>query len=254
MCFRNCLQCSRQISLQSPRLQSAGRPCPPASQPQAGTPQSVKISPPRQHLAEKEPFLQGRAPAPAAGLRSWRKPGAHGEAVGAGPGGAAPGRTGRWDAPRAGPAPARGRSGAGAAAAATSVGGRVLGTWRAANAAAALEPRGLCARDELHPEKGLLQAGRQQDRLGAAQDLRVPDPRRQRGLWRGVVRPLGMHARCGEQGAPGRRGGPTAGARAPGRRWSLPHGPGPGQRTSSALPGPPWVSLLPLRTWVGASP
>lgn len=181
-------------------------------------------------------------------------PGLSARAVGAGPGGAAPGRTGRWDAPRAGPAPARGRGGRSRAGAArTSVGGRVPGTWRAANAAAALEPRGLCARDEPHPEKGLLQAGRQQDRLGAAQDLRVPDPRRQRRLWRGVVRPLGMHARRGEQGTPGRRGGPTAGAQAPGRRWSLPHRPRPGQCTSSALPKPLWVSLLPLRTWGGAS-
>lgn len=132
-------------------------------------------------------------------------------AVAAGPGGAgrggAPGGAGRWDAPRAGPAPARGRSGRrGVGAARTADGGRVLGAPRAANAAAALGPQRLSARNEPHPEKGLLQAGRQQDRLGAAQDLLVPNARRQRGLWRGVVRPLGLRARWGARGTPGASG------------------------------------------------
>uniref|UniRef100_G1TYT9 mitogen-activated protein kinase n=1 Tax=Oryctolagus cuniculus TaxID=9986 RepID=G1TYT9_RABIT len=62
------------------------------------------------------------------------------------------------------------------------------GAVRTAGAAAVPGPQPrLGARDEPHPEKGLLQAGRQQDRLGAAQDLRVPDARRQRGLRRRVV-------------------------------------------------------------------
>ncbi|EDL22590.1 mitogen activated protein kinase 13, isoform CRA_c, partial [Mus musculus] len=40
-----------------------------------------------------------------------------------------------------------------------------------------------------HSEKGLLQAGHQQDCLGATQDLPGARARRQRGLWSGVVRP-----------------------------------------------------------------
>ncbi|EDL22589.1 mitogen activated protein kinase 13, isoform CRA_b, partial [Mus musculus] len=42
-------------------------------------------------------------------------------------------------------------------------------------------------RDEPHSEKGLLQAGHQQDCLGATQDLPGARARRQRGLWSGVV-------------------------------------------------------------------
>lgn len=102
-------------------------------------------------------------------------------------------------------------------------GGQVLGARRAASAATALGPPPPSARDELHPEKGLLQAGRQQDRLGAAQDLRVPDAHRQRGLWLRVVRhPLPRAcATRGRRGRPGHRARPLVGAQAPGRGRGL---------------------------------
>lgn len=62
------------------------------------------------------------------------------------------------------------------------------GSPRAATAAAA-QGRHHGVRDEPHPEKGFLQAGHQQDRLGAAQDLPGAGARRQRGLRSCVVRP-----------------------------------------------------------------
>lgn len=105
-------------------------------------------------------------------------------------------------------------------------GGLVLGAPWAANAAASLRQPRSGARDEPHAEKGLLQAGRQQDRLGAAQDLPVPDARRQRGLWLRVVRSPGLCALWGTgrgaKGLPGRRGGPTAAAQVTGLRCSHP--------------------------------
>ena len=75
-----------------------------------------------------------------------------------------------------------------------------------------------------HPEKGLLQAGRQQDRLGAAQDLRVPDAHRQRGLRLSVVRPSPYPAPArplGRRGRLGHRARPLVGAQAPGRGRGL---------------------------------
>lgn len=170
--------------------------------------------------------LRQRRPAPSpAGQRTCRPDCG---AVGTSPGGAAPGapgRAGRWDARRArDPALVRGRSEAGrggqrragAGRLWPAGGGRVLGAPRAVKAGAALGPPSLGARDELHPEKGLLQAGRQQDQLGAAQDLRVPDAHRQRGLWRRVVRPPGLRAAGrvrGARGASGRTEGGRAGSR-----------------------------------------
>lgn len=62
------------------------------------------------------------------------------------------------------------------------------GSPRAATAAAA-QGRHHGVRNEPHPEKGFLQAGHQQDRLGAAQDLPGAGARRQRGLRSCVVRP-----------------------------------------------------------------
>lgn len=146
----------------------------------------------------------------------------------------ASGRAGRWDAPRArDPALARGRSGR-RGGPDLRARGRVLGARRAANAGAVLGPPRLGARDELHAEKGLLQAGRQQDCLGAAQDLRVPDARRQRGVWRCVVRPPGQRAAGGRRGARGASGGTYSGRAGTGAQMEPPDDPGP---ASAPLPG-----------------
>lgn len=95
------------------------------------------------------------------------------------------------------------------------------GSPRAATAAAA-QGRHHGVRNEPHPEKGFLQAGHQQDRLGAAQDLPGAGARRQRGLRSCVVRP-------GDPRRQRRRGPPL---------WQPP-------RAHTAASGPLWVESLP---------
>lgn len=191
------------------------------------------VGPPGPAAAREAPGPRGSAPAALLGGRPGGKPG-----LGAGRAAAYLGEP-AGGTRAAGHAPARGRSGRRGAGT-----GPVLGAPPAASTAAALEPPRLGARDEPHPEKGLLQAGRQQDRLGAAQDLSVPDARWQRGLWRRVVRPLGLRARWGTRGAPGASGRTDGGHPGPGTQVEPPVWPGPGQCTSSALPDPPCVSPL----------
>lgn len=183
-------------------------------------------------------------------LGPWRKPGAPGSRGRAGPGGAAQRTWARRQVGRVAWTGTRPRAGEERQAwAGTAGGGQVLGARRAASAATALGPPTPSARDELHPEKGLLQAGRQQDRLGAAQDLRVPDAHRQRGLWLRVVRhPLPRAcATRGRRGRPGHRARPLVGARAPGRGRGLRKS----QSQTNAHPHPGSASRIRIR---GPSP
>lgn len=202
---------SGEILLQSPALEESGRLYLPAVRHPWEPLGSIGPPAPPQHTTGSTLSLQGSSPAAS----SWSVV----RAPNSGAGGnrapqvavwqawawlrGAPGRAGKWDAGPAG-APALAQGGEERAARGGHRGdrgrGRVLGAWRAANVPIALGPPRLSAQDELHLEKGLLQAGRQQDRLGAAQDLRVPDARRQRGLRRRVVRPPGLCAGVGARG------------------------------------------------------
>ena len=239
---------SGEIFLQSPALEESGRLYLPALRHPWEPLGSIGPPAPPQHTTGSTPSLQGGSPAAsswsvvrAPNSRGWRKSGS--PACRRAGLGVAAGRT--WasrqvgrGAGRPGPPPSHGvgRSGRrGAGTAGTVGGGRVLGAWRAANVAIALGPPRLSARDEPHLEKGLLQAGRQQDRLGAAQDLRVPDARRQRGLRRRVVRPPGMCA-----GAGGGRGGGAWGIGVD-LRWAPRHrdaGGASGRAGAQPMPGP----------------
>lgn len=134
-------------------------------------------------LAGQAPLPAGH-PAPAAG--GWRGPGAS-EGDGRSPergrrGEPGRGRTWARRQVRRPTGEERGRGGRGPRR------DTRAGSPRPATAAAA-QGRHHGVRDELHPEKGFLQAGHQQDRLGAAQDLPGAHARRQRGLRSCVVRP-----------------------------------------------------------------
>ena len=198
--------------------------------------------PPTPPPAPPRPCRFARAYGRGSELGPRRKPGAPGSRGRAGPGVAAQRTWARRQVGRVAWTGTRPRAGeereAWAGTAGTAGGGQVLGARRAASAATALGPPTPSARDELHPEKGLLQAGRQQDRLGAAQDLRVPDAHRQRGLRLSVVRPSPYPAPArplGRRGAPGASGQAAGGRPGTGTRAGPPQEPEPGQ--CPPLPG-----------------